>query len=81
VRYDLLHPYKTRVLKDLAKVLDDPKRAVRKEAVITRYDMVSFSVVYLFTMNQTGRIGQYLCELAHLASELIFLLGTNTAGR
>ncbi|KAG2110359.1 ARM repeat-containing protein [Suillus discolor] len=37
VRYDLLHPYKTRVLKELAKVLDDPKRAVRKEAVVARY--------------------------------------------
>ncbi|KAG0699928.1 RNAPII transcription regulator C-terminal-domain-containing protein, partial [Suillus ampliporus] len=36
VRYDLLHPYKTRVLKELAKTLDDPKRAVRKEAVIAR---------------------------------------------
>ncbi|KAG2747281.1 hypothetical protein P692DRAFT_20736558 [Suillus brevipes Sb2] len=51
VRYDFLHPYKTRVLKELAKVLDDPKRAVRKEAVITRYDMMTFSVVHLFTMN------------------------------
>ncbi|KAG2141268.1 ARM repeat-containing protein [Suillus clintonianus] len=36
VRYDLLHPYKTRVLKELATILDDPKRAVRKEAVIAR---------------------------------------------
>ncbi|KAF8449157.1 ARM repeat-containing protein [Boletus edulis BED1] len=37
VRYDLLHPYKPRVLKDLAKALDDPKRAVRNEAVDARY--------------------------------------------
>ncbi|KAG1764825.1 ARM repeat-containing protein [Suillus occidentalis] len=51
VRYDLLHPYKARVLKELAKVLDDPKRAVRKEAVIARYDMMSFSIALLFTMN------------------------------
>lgn len=36
VRYDLLHPYKPRVLKDLAKALDDPKRAVRNEAVDAR---------------------------------------------
>jgi DNA repair/transcription protein MET18/MMS19 len=43
VRYDLLHPYKTRVLKDLAKVLDDPKRAVRKEAVITRTNWYKYS--------------------------------------
>ncbi|KAG0699933.1 hypothetical protein DFH29DRAFT_658937 [Suillus ampliporus] len=34
VRYDLLYPYKTRVLKELAKTLDDPKRAVRKETVV-----------------------------------------------
>ena len=37
VRYDLLHPYKHRVLKGLAKALDDPKRAVRKEAVDARF--------------------------------------------
>lgn len=43
VRYDLLHPYKTRVLKELAKVLDDPKRAVRKEAVIARTNWYKYS--------------------------------------
>ncbi|KAL4078711.1 RNAPII transcription regulator C-terminal-domain-containing protein [Scleroderma yunnanense] len=37
IRYDVLHPYKARVLKELGKVLDDPKRVVRKEAVVTRY--------------------------------------------
>ncbi|KZT25249.1 ARM repeat-containing protein [Neolentinus lepideus HHB14362 ss-1] len=36
IRYDKLHPYKTTVIKELSKVLDDPKRAVRKEAVDTR---------------------------------------------
>lgn len=39
VRYDVLHPYKASVLKELAKALDDPKRAVRKEAVNARYDL------------------------------------------
>ncbi|KAG1780953.1 Dos2-interacting transcription regulator of RNA-Pol-II-domain-containing protein [Suillus placidus] len=43
VRYDLLHPYKTRVLKELAKILDDPKRAVRKEAVIARTNWYKYS--------------------------------------
>ncbi|KAG9312861.1 ARM repeat-containing protein [Chiua virens] len=37
VRYDLLHPYKAGVLKELARALDDPKRAVRKEAVDARF--------------------------------------------
>ncbi|KAI5999407.1 ARM repeat-containing protein [Pisolithus orientalis] len=36
IRYDILHPYKVQVLKDLGKVLDDPRRAVRKEAVDAR---------------------------------------------
>lgn len=36
VRYDILHPYKATVIRELAKVLDDPKRSVRKEAVDTR---------------------------------------------
>ncbi|KAG6833236.1 hypothetical protein H0H87_009857 [Tephrocybe sp. NHM501043] len=36
VRYDVLHPSKATVLRELAKVLDDPKRSVRKEAVDTR---------------------------------------------
>ena len=37
VRYDVLHPSKPTVLRELAKALDDPKRAVRKEAVEARY--------------------------------------------
>ncbi|KAF8967720.1 ARM repeat-containing protein [Flammula alnicola] len=36
VRYDVLHPYKPTVLRELAQVLDDPKRSVRKEAVDAR---------------------------------------------
>lgn len=36
VRYDVLHPYKSTVLRELADVLDDPKRSVRKEAVDAR---------------------------------------------
>lgn len=41
VRYDLLHPYKPHVLKELGKALDDPKRAVRKEAVDARFVLLS----------------------------------------
>lgn len=37
VRYDILHPYKAQVLRELAICLDDPKRDVRKEAVESRY--------------------------------------------
>ncbi|KAI0056039.1 ARM repeat-containing protein [Artomyces pyxidatus] len=36
VRYDVLHPQKPVVLKALTHILDDPKRAVRKEAVDAR---------------------------------------------
>ncbi|THH09922.1 hypothetical protein EW145_g1685 [Phellinidium pouzarii] len=36
VRYDILHPHKASVISKLGKALDDPKRAVRKEAVDTR---------------------------------------------
>ena len=36
VRYDVLHPYKATVLREVATVLDDPKRSVRKEAVDAR---------------------------------------------
>ena len=36
VRYTVLHPQKATVLRELAKALDDPKRAVRKEAVEAR---------------------------------------------
>jgi hypothetical protein len=36
VRYDILHPQRATVLRELAKALDDPKRSVRKEAVEAR---------------------------------------------
>ena len=36
VRYDILHPYKPQVLRELGKCLDDPKREVRKEVVDAR---------------------------------------------
>ncbi|KAK1236424.1 hypothetical protein PQX77_000328, partial [Marasmius sp. AFHP31] len=36
VRYDVLHPHKATVLRELSNALDDPKRLVRKEAVETR---------------------------------------------
>ncbi|KAF9006023.1 ARM repeat-containing protein [Cyathus striatus] len=36
VRYDVLHPHKLTVIRELAKALDDPKRLVRKEAVDAR---------------------------------------------
>jgi len=36
VRYDVLHPYKPTVIRELEKVLDDPKRSVRREAVDAR---------------------------------------------
>ena len=36
LRYDVLHPYKAQVLRQLGFVLDDRERAVRKEAVDCR---------------------------------------------
>jgi len=36
LRYDVLHPHKSVVIRELAKAVDDPKRSVRKEAVNTR---------------------------------------------
>ena len=36
VRYDVLHPQKATVIRELAKALDDPKRVVRSEAVEAR---------------------------------------------
>ena len=36
IRYDVLHTVKTKVLKELAKAIDDPKRTVRREAVACR---------------------------------------------
>ncbi|KAL4245852.1 MMS19 nucleotide excision repair protein [Abortiporus biennis] len=43
VRYDLLHPQKAIVIRELAKVLDDPKRAVRKEAVEARTNWFKYT--------------------------------------
>ncbi|KAI0306124.1 ARM repeat-containing protein [Multifurca ochricompacta] len=43
VRYDVLHPQKATVLRGLAKALDDPKRAVRKEAVDARTTWFRYS--------------------------------------
>ncbi|KLO19073.1 ARM repeat-containing protein [Schizopora paradoxa] len=36
VRYDILHPQKPFVLRELGRALDDPKRSVRKEAINAR---------------------------------------------
>ena len=43
VRYSVLHAQKPIVLRELAKALDDPKRAVRKEAVDARSVPIRFS--------------------------------------
>jgi DNA repair/transcription protein MET18/MMS19 len=36
VPYSTIHPHRALVLKELIKVLDDPKKVVRKEAVDAR---------------------------------------------
>ncbi|KAL1925687.1 uncharacterized protein VTP21DRAFT_570 [Calcarisporiella thermophila] len=43
IRYDLLYPYKTQVLRELAKPLDDRKRLVRREAVECRAKWYAFT--------------------------------------
>ncbi|KAF8489304.1 ARM repeat-containing protein [Gautieria morchelliformis] len=43
VRYDILHPYKIQVIRDLGKCLDDPKRDVRKEAVDARANWYAYN--------------------------------------
>jgi len=43
VRYDVLHPYKATVIRELSKVLDDPKRSVRKEAVDARTNWFKYN--------------------------------------
>lgn len=59
VRYDVLHPYKATVIRELSKVLDDPKRSVRKEAVDARWVLSS---VYIYQPNSLqfiiGQIGE-----------------------
>lgn len=36
IRYDILHPLKSSVVHGLERALDDPKRAVRRQAVDAR---------------------------------------------
>ncbi|OSD04782.1 ARM repeat-containing protein [Trametes coccinea BRFM310] len=43
VRYDVLHPQKATVIRELGKALDDPKKAVRKEAVEARTNWFKFT--------------------------------------
>ncbi|KAH9059086.1 ARM repeat-containing protein [Lactarius vividus] len=43
VRYSVLHPQKATVLRELARASDDPKRAVRKEAVEARTSWFRYS--------------------------------------
>lgn len=43
LRYDILHPYKTQVVRQLGQVLDDQRRAVRKEAVDCRATWFQFN--------------------------------------
>ena len=50
VRYSVLHPQKATVLRELAKALDDPKRAVRKEAVNARSVPYASLVLLAFTL-------------------------------
>lgn len=47
VRYDVLHPHKATVIRELAKALDDPKRSVRKEAVDARCECYLFTSVVI----------------------------------
>ena len=50
VRYNVLHPQKATVLRELARALDDPKRAVRKEAVDARSVPSLVLVPLVFTL-------------------------------
>jgi hypothetical protein len=56
VRYDVLHPQKAMVLRELAKTLDDPKRTVRKEAVDARsvQSILSMSPCLRHLVGQAG---------------------------
>lgn len=56
VRYDVLHPQKAVVLRELAKALDDPKRVVRKEAVDAR--SVWFPLMSLCLLHRRALPGQ-----------------------
>jgi hypothetical protein len=48
VRYDAIHPQRARVLRELFKALDDPKKAVRRHAVDARY-VPAFTVLCRYT--------------------------------
>ena len=37
IRYDILHPQRLTVIRTLGEVIDDPRRAVRLQAVEARY--------------------------------------------
>ena len=50
VRYDVLHPQKATVIRELAKALDDPKRAVRVEAVEARCVHVAVATSLFLTL-------------------------------
>lgn len=64
VRYDVLHPSKAIVIRELAKVLDDPKKSVRKEAVDTRFVgrndcSISVDLIFVFCTDQFGTVNYY----------------------
>lgn len=61
VRYDILHPYKTQVIRVLGDCLDDPKRDVRKEAVDARSIRLFISLIQVCLLPSTlGQIGGLL---------------------
>jgi len=43
VKYSVLHPYKQKVVSQLGRFIDDPKRRVRKEAVDARSNWLAYS--------------------------------------
>ena len=57
VRYSVLHAQKPIVLRELAKALDDPKRAVRKEAVDARSVPIRFSCTAGISHYTSERVG------------------------
>jgi hypothetical protein len=74
VRYDVLHPQKATVLRELTKALNDPKRAVRKEAVDARsvYTIPSRCLSAYSTPNLQDKL-VYVLRLerrAHIISRL-----------
>ena len=61
VRYDILHPQKATVLRELAKALDDPKKSVRREAVEARCVHCHLGRVLFTQSSLKEQIGRY-CE-------------------